>query len=327
MTSAGPLGAEDIGAALAPFGAGPARAISAPLSGSVNVGYRVETDAGPLFLRINVGKTETEVGAEVALIEHLIAAGVPTPRPWRARDGRGFAWHGGLLVSLFDWAAGRIIGRGEIRPEHAEQVGAALARLHLGGAGVTGPGAGRYTFEEILGRMRGLAGCADPAVAAALPVLWDEAAWLPVHRRRDLPAGLIHQDLFRDNVLFDRDRLAALLDFEQACGGTLGYDLAVALLDWCFDGAFLASRAQALCRGYDAVRPLGAAERAGLYAEARAAALRFTVTRITDVHLPGLSLPTPEGPRKDFRRYLARLEALRAAGPAGFAALTAGGPG
>jgi homoserine kinase type II len=319
MIQAAGLGRDDVAAALARFGAGAPTAVSPPLAGSVNVGYRVETAGGPLFLRVNVGRTEAEVAAEVELVEHLIAAGVPTPRPWRTRDGRAAALQAGRLVSLFDWAPGRILRRDEVRPSHAAQVGRALARLHLGGAGLS-LGLGRYTFDEILARLRGLAGCADPAVQAALPVLWDEAGWLPGHRRRDLPAGLIHQDLFRDNVLFDGDRLAALLDFEQACGGTFGYDLAVALLDWCFDGRFDEVRARTLCAAYAAVRPLTPAERAGMYAEARAAALRFTVTRITDVHLPGLALPTPEGPRKDFRRYLARLEALRALGPAGFAA-------
>ena len=312
------LQAEEVGALLAEFGAGPVRGSSGISAGSVNSNYRVDTDAGPLFLRVNEGKSEAEVRYELAVIDHLRRAGVATPRPMVARDGRRFAAHHGALVSVFEWAPGRILTRAELRPAHTAQVGAALARLHLAGADFPDPWPGRYTFEAVVARLESLADGRDPAVRAALPALREEAAWLPARRRADLPGGLIHQDLFRDNVLFEGDRLAAVLDFEQACAGSYCYDLAVCLLDWCFDEAFVFPRARALIDGYVAVRRPAEAELASLFVEARAAALRFTVTRITDVHL-GLPAGAADGPPlKDFRRYLRRLQALRELGEEGF---------
>jgi len=98
-----------------------------------------------------------------------------------------------------------------------------------------------------------------------------------------------------------------LLDFEQASTGALVYDLAVCINAWCFVDDFDPALIEALVAGYQQVRPLDPGERALLPVEARAAAMRFTVTRITDVYLPGVDLPG-----KDFRRYLRRLERLRA---------------
>jgi homoserine kinase type II len=115
---------------------------------------------------------------------------------------------------------------------------------------------------------------------------------------------LVHGDLFRDNVLWDGDRLVAILDFEQASGGTVAYDLAVCLNDWCWDGAPRPDLVTSLLEGYQRERTLTAADRLALPIEVRASAMRFTITRITDVFLARV-----DNPEKDFRDYLARLEA------------------
>ena len=141
--------------------------------------------------------------------------------------------------------------------------------------------------------------------------------------REQAPGGVIHGDLFRDNVLFDGGHLVALLDFEQASRGTWVYDLAVCLNAWCFDDGgdgnrprveLVPARARALLGGYQERRALVAAERGLLAVEARAAAARFTITRITDVYLPGVDLPG-----KDFRRYLCRLEGWQGLDPGALA--------
>ena len=121
--------------------------------------------------------------------------------------------------------------------------------------------------------------------------------------------GLIHGDLFRDNVLWapgPEVRVGALLDFEQASGGSMAYDLAVCLNDWCWTGAPRLELCAALLDGYQRVRPLSAGDRAALPVEVRAAAARFTITRITDVYLANVDQPD-----KDFRAFLARAEAWR----------------
>jgi homoserine kinase type II len=124
--------------------------------------------------------------------------------------------------------------------------------------------------------------------------------------RRRAQHGIIHGDLFRDNVLWQHERITAILDFEQASGGSLTYDLAVCINDWCWTGAPRIDLARALIAGYDQVRRLTDSDREALPYEIRAAAARFTITRITDVYLA--RVPNPE---KDFRAFLARCEAWR----------------
>jgi homoserine kinase type II len=118
--------------------------------------------------------------------------------------------------------------------------------------------------------------------------------------------GVIHQDLFRDNVLWNNGDLVAILDFEQASRGSFVYDLAVAINDWCWDRPVIA---RAMIDAYDRAHPLMEEDRAALPVELRAAAARFTVTRITDVHLRQV-----DNPDKDFRAFLARVEHWRGTG-------------
>jgi len=118
--------------------------------------------------------------------------------------------------------------------------------------------------------------------------------------------GIIHGDLFRDNVLWEAGRLVAILDFEQASSGSFAYDLAVCLNDWCWSGAPRPELAHALLAGYASIRPLTDADREALPIEVRAAAARFTITRITDVYLAKV-----DNPEKDFRAFLTRCEAWR----------------
>jgi homoserine kinase type II len=323
-----PLDLATATALLARFGLAAPRALAPLPGGAVNSNYRVEIPTGPLFLRINEGKSDAEVAFEHRLIAHLVARGFPTPRGLPATDGAPFVRlpgaRAGAQVSVFAWSPGRILPRGEVTADHARQVGDALARLHRAGVGLDGLPPGRYGLDAVVARLGPLAAVADAEVAGLVPELRGEAAWVAAQRRPGLPAGVIHQDLFRDNVLFDGDDLVAVLDLEQACGGRLVYDLMVAVLDWCFDDAFAWDRARALVAGYAARRPLLPVEREGAFVEARAAALRFTVTRLADIHLPWLAAraagaSTPP-PAKDFRRYRARLEALRRLGAPGFVA-------
>jgi homoserine kinase type II len=175
---------------------------------------------------------------------------------------------------------------------------------------------GIYTFEAIIGRYESFRTSGDGALQEAIASIGEEIGWLRQHQaeRAAGPRGLIHGDLFRDNVLF-HDQGLTLLDFEQASHGSLVYDLAVCVNAWCYlDKHFDERLVRGLVSGYRAIRSLSVADLALLYIESRAAAMRFTVTRITDVYLPDTG---QDG--KDFRRYLARLQALRAAGRDGFA--------
>ncbi|MDQ3036243.1 MAG: phosphotransferase, partial [Myxococcota bacterium] len=128
----------------------------------------------------------------------------------------------------------------------------------------------------------------------------------------ELPRGVIHGDLFRDNVRWEGDEIVCALDWESASDGVLAYDLAVALLAWCFGDTMRWELARALASGYAAERPLGAAERAALHTVLRGACARFASTRITDFELrPAIG----ERVHKDYRRFLARLDAIEAETP------------
>ena len=294
------------------FALGALRRVQPIHAGTINSNFAVDTDRGAWFVRVNEGKSEADVAWEAQLVAALAAGGVVTPPPVAARDGRPYARLGATdkWVSVFPWRPGRHLGADEITPEVAGEFGAALARLHA--IGLDLPAAWRrrsiYDHDHLVARYAGFASSADPALARAIAVLGEELAAAAAARavRERATHGLIHGDLFRDNVLWDGSRLVAILDFEQASGGSLAYDLAVCINDWCWDGAPRTDLAAALLAGYRTVRPLPADDRAALPIEVRAAAARFIITRITDVYLARV-----DNPDKDFRAFLARCDAWR----------------
>ncbi|HVK88656.1 MAG TPA: homoserine kinase [Kofleriaceae bacterium] len=283
------------------------RAIAA---GTVNTNIELVTDRGHWFLRVNEGKTEEDVAWEARLVAALAERGVATPAPLVARDGRPYAAHAGKWVSAFPWRAGHHVDAAEVTPPLAEALGAQLAQLHL--AGLSLPEAWRrpsiYDHAHLVERYAGFHASRDPELARAIEVLGEEldAASAAAAIRGRATTGIIHGDLFRDNVLWADGRIAALLDFEQASGGSLAYDLAVCINDWCWTGGPRADLYAALLAGYRRVRELAPGDREALPVELRAAAARFTITRITDVYLAGV-----DNPEKDFRAFLARCDAWR----------------
>jgi homoserine kinase type II len=311
----------DLGAIAADFGIGAVHVCEPVAAGTINSIFSVRADAGHFCLRINEGKTVDEVRYEAALLAALVDAGVPAPLPRQARSGDPFMIHEGRLLSMFPWLAGRHLEPAEITPRHASAVGRALAGLHVAGLPLARrfERAGMYTFERICARVAAIEqrdeARQDPRLFAALAVIRDEMAWLAARApvRAAAPRGVIHGDLFPDNVLFesdqDGDQVAALIDFEQASTGSLCYDLAVCVNAWCFHRDFDAGSIRAMLDGYQAVRALEPAEVRALPVELRAAAMRFTVTRITDVYLPG-----EHKHDKDFGEFLRRLERWREIG-------------
>ena len=307
------LTAGDVNEILRGFGLPPATAHAPIPVGTINTNVRVETAGGRFFLRINEGKAEDDVEREAAIIAHLAGRGVPTPTPLRAADGaRYLRWHD-EIASLFPWLDGRTLSRAELTPEHARAVGQALAALHVAGTDFPDRRSGRYEPHDIDRRLTAVAELQHPELADAVATLEPELSALRVERRPNLPEGLIHGDLFIDNVMFaagDQPALRALIDFEQAAWGRLSYDLAVTTLAFGYGrDDFRPEIVAALFDGYTAVRAPTADERVAFEAELRFAACRFAVTRITDVHLR-----RAEGaaPGKDFRRYLARLASVKA---------------
>ena len=297
------------------FALGAVRGVQPIAAGTINSNFAVKADRGAWFVRINEGKSLADVAWEAQLITALAAGGVVTPPPVLAHDGRPYAPLPGTdkWVSVFPWRAGRHLGPGEITPDSAAAFGAALAQLHQ--VGLALPAAWRrdsiYDHDHLVARYARFAASGDPALARAISVIGAglAAASAAAAVRSGATQGIIHGDLFRDNVLWDAGRLVAILDFEQASGGSLAYDLAVCINDWCWDGGFRPGAAAALLAGYQRIRPLPAADREALLIEVPTAATRFTITRITDVYLAKV-----DNPDKDFRAFLARCDAWQ--GPA-----------
>jgi len=307
------LTAPDVREILGTFGFAPGayQGHAAIAAGTVNTNVRVETSAGPRFLRINEGKTEDDVAREAAIVAFVATRGVPTPAPVLTTAGVPFAQWRGQFASLFPWSPGRTLTRADMTPDHARQAGAALGTLHRAGASFPDHRAGRYEPDEISRRLAHVATIAgaDADLAQAVATLRPELASLASERRPDVPLGLIHGDLFIDNVLYEGPVLASLLDFEQASWGRLVYDVAVTLLAFAFGrDDFRPDVVRALLAGYVAERPPVPAEREAFGAELRFAACRFAVTRITDVYLKRTA---GAAPGKDFRRYLLRLRRVR----------------
>jgi homoserine kinase type II len=299
---------EAFGDAFGPQGASTYLAHAPVAAGTINTNVRVETSGGTLFLRINEGKTRDDVEREAEIVAHAAARGVPTPAPLRARDGAPFAAWRDMLASVFPWVPGRTLARADVTPAHAALVGRALGALHVASAGFTDHRPGRYEPDEIRRRATHVAGLGHAELVGAAAVLGLALDGLEDERAAALPTGIIHGDLFIDNVLFAEGaepRLGALLDFEQASWGRLAYDLAVTTLAFGYGrDDFRADVTRALLDAYAFVRAPTDLERHAFGAELRFAACRFAVTRITDVHLKR-EAGAPGG--KDFRRYLARL--------------------
>ena len=277
--------------------------------GTINTNVRVELADGSVFLRINEGKSEDDVRREAAIVSHVAARGVPTPVPFATPAGEPFVRWGDELASLFPWFPGRTLTRAELNPIHAAAAGDALARLHLASGGFTDHRPGRYEPSEIAQRLAGIAELRRPELAGAVATLHPELTRLARERAAELPSGIIHGDLFIDNVLYEGDALSALLDFEQASWGRFAYDLAVTTLAFGYGkDDFRPDVVRALIDAYTRIRPPTAAERAGFGSELRFVACRFAVTRITDVHLKRAA---GAAPGKRFERYLERLASVR----------------
>jgi len=278
-------------------------------AGSVNSNFRLETaERGRLFMRVYEEQGDEGARAELGLVRELAALGIPTPEPLARPDGSYTAEHRGRPVGVYPWVDGEIRCQAMITPEVAHTLGVALARLHLASAKVSRVPAGRFDVRSLLGRLDRVEATSETYAPEARRIRAKLEAYL-ASAATDLPRGLIHGDLFKDNVLWRGPAIAALIDFESASSGVFAYDLMVCVHAWCYADAFRPELVRALLSGYAGVRPLGASEARGLVEQGALAALRFAVTRITDYSLraaPG------QPPVRDYRRFLARLEALEA---------------
>jgi homoserine kinase type II len=233
----------------------------------------------------------------IGLMEHLAKRGITCPQPVRNRAGEALGKLAGRPAAIVTFLDGIWIRRPNLR--HCGEVGQALARMHLAGADF------RLRRENALslGGWPSLFEGAETRADEVAPHLRAESAaelgFLQANWPHGLPGGVIHADLFNDNVFFLGERLSGLIDFYFACNDALAYDLAICLSAWCFepDNAFNVSKGRAMISGYQRVRPLGASEIEALPVLARGAALRFMLTRLVDwLNVPPGAKVAPKNP-------------------------------
>ena len=296
---------DEIAAFIAGYGLGEVVSFKGIAEGVENTNYLVETRRGRFILtlyekRVNVA----ELPFFLALMEHLATAGLNCPTPLRDLEGRNLrelAERPAALVTFLEGLSVRRPG-----PGHCRDVGEALARMHVAASdfGMKRPnglglGDWRPLYDRFAARTAEIGIGLGRVIETELDFL--ERAW-----PKDLPQGVIHADLFPDNVFFLHGHLSGLIDFYFACTDALAYDVAVCLNAWCFetDGAFNITKAQALLRGYSTVRRFTQQERDALPILARGAALRFLLTRAFDwINTPADALVK----RKDPDEYARRL--------------------
>jgi homoserine kinase type II len=279
---------DQLDAFLAEYDIGEPQSCKGIAEGVENSNYMLATTRGTYFLTLYEKRVDPhDLPFFLGLMDHLAARGIPCPTPLHGRDGRALRTLAGRPAAIITFLPGLWPRR--VLVDHCAPVGEALARLHLAAAGFA---LKRPNALSVAG-WRPLLDASKDRAHEVTPALADElAADIAVLERDwpgDLPAGVIHADLFQDNVLFLHNKLSGLIDFYFACNDLLAYDVAVCLNAWCFeaDRSFNVTKARALVGGYEQVRPLSAAERAALPLLARGAAMRFLLTRLYDwLHTP-----------------------------------------
>lgn len=252
-------------------------------AGIENTNYFVTTTNGRFVLTLFEQLSRDELPFFLGLMAHLAEHGVPTAHPLTDRHGRYLGELCGKPAALVQ----RLTGSSVEHPNtaHCAAIGEALARLHLAGqsfpltrANPRGP----HWWREAAARVR------DRLSPDEAQRLDDEIAFQFAHRHDQLPRGVIHADLFRDNALFEGERLTGIIDLYYACTDALLYDVAVTVNDWCVNDAreLDPGRTRALLAAYAAVRPFTPAEHASWPAMLRAAALRFWLSRLIDLYFP-----------------------------------------
>lgn len=279
-------------------------------AGSVNSNFRLLTGSGErYFARIYEEQDQRGALAELEMVSELERARVPVAKAVPRRDGQLVHEVHGKPFALYPWLEGEILCQARVDARAARAVGAALGRLHQCGDRFPSLGAGRFGPAELAVRLDLVDARGDEVLReAARFVRQKYTEYVPL-RRPDLPRGLIHSDLFKDNVLWRGGEILALIDFESASEGPYLYDLMVTLLAWCYSDHLDRELAAALLQGYASVRPPSEAELESASVEAALACLRFATTRMTDYSLraaPGCA------PVRDFRRFLSRLAEVEA---------------
>jgi homoserine kinase type II len=295
---------EDLRSFVAQYDLGDVLSCKGIAEGVENSNFLLVTESGPYILTLYEKRTRREdLPFFLGLMQHLADKGIACPLPVQAKDGQPLHELCGRPAVIVTFLSGMWPKR--ISPQHCAQLGKALARLHLAVAdfrmerpnALSLPG-----WKDLFEKCAARADEVSPGLRATLEA---ELAALEAHWPKDLPSGVIHADLFPDNVFFRDGELSGLIDFYFACNDFLVYDVVICLNAWCFEpgGDFNATKARLLLTAYQRVRPLSQQELAALPWLCRGSAVRFLLTRLYDWlnHPPG-AFVKPKDPLEYLRK-------------------------
>ncbi|WP_313524791.1 homoserine kinase [Shinella sp.] len=296
---------DDLSSFLTAYDAGTLLSYKGIAEGVENTNFLLHTTKGAFILTLYEKRVDrNDLPFFLGLMHHLAENGLSCPLPLPRNDGALLGELSGRPAAMISFLEGMWLRKPAAK--HCREVGRALATMHVAGEGFAitrenalSVGGWRPLWEKSVDRV-------DEVEKGLQGEIADELASLEANWPNGLPSGVIHADLFPDNVFFLGDDLSGLIDFYFACNDLLAYDVAICLNAWCFenDGAFNLTKGMALLDGYESVRPLSDEEAAALPLLARGSALRFFLTRLYDW------LMTPPGAlvvKKDPLEYLRKL--------------------
>jgi len=298
------VGSDELTAFLAGYDLGDLLSYKGIAEGVENSNFLVHTSKGHYILTLYEKRVAAgDVPFFLALMEHLAARGITCPQPVKNRKGETLGKLCGRPTAVVTFLDGMWIRRPDTR--HCKALGEALAKLHLAGADFPKKRRNALSVNDWRPLYEKAADRADTIAHGLNETIAKELTQLEKNWPRDLPQGVIHADLFPDNVFFLGDRLSGLIDFYFACTDTLAYDMAICLNAWCFepDHSYNVTKGREMLAAYARTRSLSTEELEAFPLLARGAAMRFLLTRLTDwLDVPPGALVRPKNPLEYFRK-------------------------
>jgi homoserine kinase type II len=298
------VSADDLAQFLSGYDIGELRSYKGIAEGVENSNFLVHTSAGNFILTLYEKRVAAgDLPFFLALMEHLAARGITCPQPVQNKQGGMLGKIAGRPAAIVTFLDGMWIRRPN--PGHCAAVGEALARLHLAGQDFAMKRPNALSLDSWRPLYEHAKSRGDSVQCGLCGEIAKELDALAKTWPRDLPEGVIHADLFPDNVFFLGGGLSGLIDFYFACTDTLAYDVAICLNAWCFepDQSYNVTKGRMLLNAYGKVRALSADEWAALPVLSRGAAMRFLLTRLVDwLAVPDGALVKPKDPLEYLRK-------------------------
>jgi homoserine kinase type II len=296
--------AEELTEFLLPYGVGDLLSYKGIAEGVENSNYLLHTSKGYFFLTLYEKRVAVkDLPFFLGLMAHLAMHGITCPQPVVTKSGEALGTLAGRPAAIIDFLEG--VWPRRPNAAHCAAVGQALAKMHLAGGDFSMSRANALSVRGWRPLFDQAGARADGVQHGLRALLGAELDHLERHWPGDLPKGVIHADLFPDNVLFLGDKLSGLIDFYFACNDMLAYDVAICLNAWCFeiDHSFNVTKARAFLNAYTRERKLTAAEQDALPLLARGSAMRFLLTRLVDwLNVPPGALVKPKDPLEYVRK-------------------------